>query len=70
MPSGPWPTPRADRLALNVRGEECTPRSRPGPRSSTTHTMCVCYGSTGRAGTRTGRASGTRNRHGGATRGR
>eukprot|EP00966_Prymnesium_polylepis_P212933 4931590-Prymnesium_polylepis.1 len=29
----------------------------------------VCYGPTGR-GTRTGHASGTRNRHGGATRGR
>eukprot|EP00966_Prymnesium_polylepis_P170739 3946913-Prymnesium_polylepis.2 len=31
--------------------------------------MRVCYGSTGR-GTRMGHASGTRNRHGGATRGR
>eukprot|EP00966_Prymnesium_polylepis_P285069 6585726-Prymnesium_polylepis.1 len=31
--------------------------------------VCVCYGPTGR-GTRTGHASGTRNRHGGATRGR
>ena len=30
--------------------------------------LCVCYGSMGR-GMRTGRASGTRNRHGGATRG-
>eukprot|EP00966_Prymnesium_polylepis_P264970 6121819-Prymnesium_polylepis.1 len=31
--------------------------------------ICACYGPTGR-GTRTGHTSGTRNRHGGATRGR
>eukprot|EP00966_Prymnesium_polylepis_P057105 1322785-Prymnesium_polylepis.1 len=37
--------------------------------ASSTDSVCVCYGSTGRD-KRTGHASGTRDRHGGATRGR
>eukprot|EP00966_Prymnesium_polylepis_P210460 4873601-Prymnesium_polylepis.1 len=35
MPSGPWRARRAGRLAWNVQGEECTPRSPPEPRNNT-----------------------------------
>eukprot|EP00966_Prymnesium_polylepis_P318666 7360270-Prymnesium_polylepis.2 len=47
--------------------ERTRPRDVARPGHSAHALQAVCYGSTGR-GTRTGHASGTRNRHGGATR--